>query len=68
MLSSFAQITPRTRASMSQYAEGEKVVLVSNPAQEMTIVEVKGDVLVVSYAVEGKRKMGQFPVGDVKKP
>jgi hypothetical protein len=53
---------------MSQYAEGEKVVLVSNPAQEMTIVEVKGDVLVVSYAVEGKRKMGQFPVGDVKKP
>lgn len=53
---------------MSAYAEGDKVVLISDPAQEMTVVEVKGDVVVVSYAKDGKRKMGQFPTSDVKKP
>ncbi len=53
---------------MSTYAEGDKVVLASNPAQEMTVVEVQGDKVVVSYQVDGKRKMGQFPIADVKKP
>ncbi len=53
---------------MSQFAEGDKVVLASNPSQEMTVVEVQGDTVVVSYQVDGKRKMAKHPIGEIKKP
>jgi hypothetical protein len=49
------------------FAVDEKVTHPSQPGVEMTVVELKGDVVVVSFKIDEKRKMKEFPATELSK-
>lgn len=49
------------------FAVDDKVVHAGDPNLEMTVVEVNGDQITVSFKVDEKRKMKVYPAGELQK-